>query len=91
MVRLKKYFEKVYLSEEIGYNKPDIEFYESILKEYPFKDRMVMIGDSLSSDIQGGINFGIPTIWYNYKHLKSTLPDYEVDDLMDIFKILEEI
>ena len=88
---LKKYFQKVYLSEEIGYNKPDIEFYESILVDYPFKERMVMIGDSLSSDIQGGVNFGIPTIWYNYKHLESSLPDYQVDNLMDIFKILEEI
>ena len=88
---LKKYFQKVYLSEEIGYNKPDTEFYESILVDYPFKERMVMIGDSLSSDIQGGVNFGIPTIWYNYKHLESSLPDYQVDNLMDIFKILEEI
>ena len=88
---LRKYFHNVYLSEEIGYNKPDIEFYESILKDYPFKERMVMIGDSLSSDIQGGVNFKIPTIWYNYKHLQSDLPDYQVDNLMDIFKILEEI
>lgn len=51
---------------------------------------MVMIGDSLSSDIQGGKNFNIPTIWYNPNHLKSDLPDFEVDNLMDIFKILEE-
>ena len=88
---LKKYFQRVYLSEEIGYNKPDVEFFDSILKDYPFKERMVMIGDSLSSDIRGGKNFNIPTIWYNPNHLESDLPDYQVDDLLQIFRILEEI
>lgn len=90
-IGLKKYFDKIYLSEEIGYNKPDVEFFYSILKDYPFKERMVMIGDSLSSDIQGGINFGIPTIWFNPKHKVSDLPSYQVDDLLDIFKVLEEL
>ena len=88
---LKKYFDKIYLSEEIGYNKPDIEFFNSILSDYPYKNRMVMIGDSLSSDIQGGKNFGITTIWYNPNHKESNLPDYQVDNLLDIFKVLEEI
>lgn len=88
---LKKYFNGIYLSEEIGYNKPDIEFYNSILIDYPFKGRMVMIGDSLTSDIQGGKNFEIPTIWFNPKHKNSSLPDYQVDNLLDIFKVLEEI
>ena len=88
---LKKYFQKVYLSEEIGYNKPDVEFFDSILKDYLFKERMVMIGDSLSSDIRGGKNFNIPTIWYNPNHLECDLPDYQVDDLLQIFRILDEI
>ena len=88
---LKKYFDRIYLSEEVGYNKPDVEFYTRVSFDYYQEERMVMIGDSLSSDIQGGVNFGIPTIWYNYKHLESSLPDYQVDNLMDIFKILEEI
>lgn len=87
---LKKYFDRIYLSEEVGYNKPDIEFYTRVLLDYYQQERMVMIGDSLSSDIQGGINFNIPTIWYNPNHLKSDLPNFEVDNLMDIFKILEE-
>ncbi len=87
---LKKYFKKIYLSEEIGYNKPDIEFFNSLSLEKFSKDQIVIIGDSLTSDIQGGINFGITTIWYNPEHKKSSLPDYEVDDLLNIFKILEE-
>lgn len=88
---LKKYFTHIYLSEEIGYNKPDREFFEKILEDYPFKDRMVMIGDSLSSDIIGGKKFGIPTIWYNPNNKESNLPDYSVKELNEIFKILEEI
>ena len=87
---LKKYFDRIYLSEEVGYNKPDIEFFTRVSFDYYQEERMVMIGDSLSSDIQGGKNFNIPTIWYNPNHLKSDLPDFEVDNLMDIFKILEE-
>ena len=51
------------------------------------KDQMVIIGDSLSSDIQGGKNFGITTIWYNPNHKESNLPDYQVDNLLDIFKV----
>lgn len=88
---LLRYFDRVYLSEEIGFNKPDVEFFETILKDYPFKDKMVMIGDSLSSDIQGGKNFNVPTIWYNPKGNISNLPDYQVKDLLEIFKVLEEI
>lgn len=86
---LKKYFKKVYLSEEIGYNKPDVEFFTSMSLDYS-KDQMVIIGDSLSSDILGGINYGITTIWFNPLHKYSDLPDYQVDDLLDIFRILEE-
>ena len=88
---LKKYFKKIYLSEELGYNKPDIEFFNSLSLENYSKNQLMMIGDSLSSDIQGGINFGITTIWYNPFHKESSLPDYQVDNLLDIFKILEEI
>ena len=88
---LKDYFKNIYLSEEIGYNKPDIEFFESISLDGYSKENLVIIGDSLTSDIQGGKNYGITTIWYN-PHLKeSSLPDYQVTDLLDIFKILEEI
>ncbi|CAN2924183.1 hypothetical protein SDNOR2018_01079 [Streptococcus dysgalactiae] len=46
-------------------------------------DQAVMIGDSLSADIQGGINAGIDTLWYNPKHLLNNSPvhpTYEVSD-----------
>ena len=50
-----------------------------------------MIGDSLSSDIQGGINFGIDTCWTNFKKVKNSTtlnPTYEISDLKDLMKIL---
>ena len=54
----------------------------------------MIIGDSLSSDIQGGVNTGVKTIWFNPKREEnnsSVKPDYEVSDLKEIEKLLEKI
>jgi YjjG family noncanonical pyrimidine nucleotidase len=63
------YFSHVFISAEIGYQKPAHEFFDIVFKELSIKDRsrVVMVGDSLTSDIQGGLNAGIDTIWYNPK------------------------
>lgn len=62
---LEKYFERIFISEETGFNKPDRRFFEAAFDAIEGFDRKraVIIGDSLSSDIQGGINAGIGTIW----------------------------
>ncbi|KRN46783.1 HAD superfamily phosphatase [Weissella viridescens] len=62
------YFEQVYISDEMGVAKPDPGFYTQIFNENPemTKNNTVMIGDGLASDIQGGTNFGIDTIWVNF-------------------------
>ena len=55
--------------EEIGHDKPSREYFEysfCIWKILP-KDRAIIIGDSLSSDILGGINAGIRTVWFSPK------------------------
>ncbi len=88
---LKGYFDEIYISEEVGYDKPDVRFFDPLLKKYPNKEDMVIIGDSLSSDIQAGINLGIPTIWYNKTNIKSDKPDYEIKHLDEIFDILDKI
>ncbi len=64
---IKDHFIKAFVSEEIGYEKPKLEFFEAVAKSIPNfdKNKTVIIGDSLSSDIKGGINFGIDTCWYN--------------------------
>lgn len=62
-----EYFEKVFVSEDSGYKKPEREFFDYIVENGDEKDRsrMLLVGDSQSSDILGGINAGIDTCWFN--------------------------
>ena len=85
---IEEYLDKRYISEFIGYAKPDINFFKVIENDYPLKkDEMVILGDSLSSDMQGGKNFGITTVWYNPHHKISDLPDYSISNLLDFFSL----
>lgn len=90
-VNVTKFFKKVYMSEAIGYQKPDVRYFEYVLKDLNLanKKEVIIIGDSASSDIQGGINIGIDTIWYNpnkkTSHVKAT---YEVQNYQEILSIL---
>ena len=62
-----KYFENIFISEIIGAEKPSREFFsavESSIVGYN-RDRALVIGDSLSSDIRGALNAGIDCVWYN--------------------------
>ena len=83
----------VYLSEEVGVEKPDVRFFEKIFSEISEKDKskILIVGDSLTSDMQGGNNAGIACCWYNpFKApLKGDLRiDYEISDLHEIYGIL---
>ena len=62
-----RYFENVFISDKIGFQKPSVHFFEAVATciDGFDKSRALIIGDSLSSDIKGGINFGIDTCWYN--------------------------
>ena len=89
---LTAYFIKAFISEDVGYEKPSREYFEKVASEIPEfdKSKTVIIGDSLTSDIKGGIGFGIDTCWYN-PHGKA-LPDginvtYNVRSFEDIRKI----
>lgn len=61
------YFEERFISDHLGYEKPRVEYFQEVARRIPNfkKERTLIVGDSLSSDIQGGINFGIDTCWYN--------------------------
>ena len=61
------YFDGVFISEKLGCAKPDPMFFEKAAAEIGnfSKSKAVIIGDSLSSDIAGGIAYGIDTVWYN--------------------------
>ncbi len=89
-----KYFKGIFISEQIGADKPDKAFFDKCFAQIAdFNPKnAVIIGDSLSSDIQGGINAGIATVWYNPRGGKPTVifPDYEISDLAELKKILAE-
>lgn len=61
------FFDNVFISGEIGIEKPDVKYFEYVKSHIAdfSKERTLIIGDSLTSDIKGGIAFGIDTCWYN--------------------------
>lgn len=90
---LDKIFLDVFISEEMGFEKPNVEFFEIMEKAIPdFKrEEAIIIGDSLTSDMRGGNNAGITNCWYNPRHQKNETDvkiDYEIDKLTDVFKVL---
>lgn len=92
LVNITKYFKKIYISEVLGYQKPDIEFFNIVLQDLNItnKSEVLIIGDSLTSDIQGGINSGIDTMWYNPQHKKSNINyTYEISCYDDFFNIIK--
>ena len=74
-VGIDKFFKGIFVSEEIGYQKPKKEFFDYVSsKIYNFnKEEALVIGDSLTSDIKGAIEYGIDTCWFNPKGLKTDL------------------
>lgn len=83
-----------FISDEIGCEKPNKGFFDAVfaqIGEYR-KDEVLIVGDSLTSDMQGGNNEGILCCWYNPKHLekKAVLRiDYEIENLHQVEQILE--
>ena len=85
-------FEDIFISERVGCSKPMPGFFDVCFSLMPGIEpgETVMIGDSLTSDIKGAHDYGIPTIWFN-KNGKSGHPkevDYKVDSLSEIRNIL---
>ncbi len=93
---ISKYFKDIFISQEIGFDKPDIEFFNycfSRILDFK-KSETVIIGDSLTSDIKGGNNASIITIWFNPKGIENMFairPDYVVSTLMDLPLLLKKI
>jgi len=84
----------VFISDVLGVEKPSIGFFDIVferLSDYK-KEEMLIVGDSLTSDIRGGNNAGIATCWYNPKKLENTIGvrvDYEITNLWEIEQILD--
>ena len=90
---MEKYFIDRFVSETVGYHKPQIEYFNYCFAHIDGfdKSKTLIIGDSLTSDIQGGVNAGIDACWFNPTHApnKSNLtPTYEIDDLRQLLDIV---
>lgn len=90
---IEKYFKGIFISEVVGFEKPAKEFFDCCFSHIDHfrKEDAVIIGDSLSSDIKGGMNAGIKTIWFNPKNQSNETDirlDFEIKSLMDIENIL---
>ena len=93
---LYRFFEKTFVSEELGANKPSREYFECAFSQIPGfdKGRAMIVGDSLTSDILGGIHAGIKTCWVNPGHAPRRAdiqPDYEITSISQLEALLEQI
>jgi HAD hydrolase, TIGR02254 family len=93
---LAPYFNQVFISEQLQTQKPDALFYEKIGQQIAgfSKEKTLMIGDSLTADIQGGNNADIDTIWYNSHHLENkskAQPTYEVNSYQALLELLDKL
>jgi YjjG family noncanonical pyrimidine nucleotidase len=90
---LKDYFAGLIISEEVGAAKPDRAIFEAAFVQmgHPHRAEALMIGDSLTSDIQGGYNYGIETCWFNPTHAPRPVniaSQYEITHLTELISLL---
>ena len=81
------FFDKVFISEETGCQKPEKRFFDFVIENIPEKDRskILILGDSQSSDILGGINSGIDSCWYNRDKKEPIYKsEYEIKELLEL-------
>ncbi|WP_150540171.1 pyrimidine 5'-nucleotidase [Actinobacillus vicugnae] len=88
------FFEFVAVSEQIGAAKPDRQVFEYAfaLMDEPDKTKILMVGDTLASDILGGNNAGIDTCWFNHvgaKNETTIRSRYEISDIAELIEIVK--
>lgn len=86
---IKEYISDFFVSEFIGYQKPDMEYFKYVFSHIQkvSKDKILIIGDSLTADIQGGRNAGIDSCWFNESGKEShsvILSTYQIQKLSQI-------
>lgn len=90
------YFKDIFISERIGADKPSREFFDRAFSRIEGfeREKAIIVGDRLSSDILGGINAGISTCWFNPKRLPPDpdIPaDYEIHALNELPELLKNL
>ena len=91
-----KYFENIFISERLGADKPSKKFFELCFERIPGfdRERAIILGDRLSSDILGGINAGVRTCWFNPTGLPQDpkiRPDFTISSLAEFPPLLKEL
>ncbi len=91
---LQPYFDAIIISDEVGCAKPQPEIFDHAFRAVNHTDKTttLMVGDSLSSDIQGGLNYGISTCWYNPAAIANPTtikPAYEVRSFQELIRLLD--
>lgn len=86
---LAEFFTEIIVSEDTGYQKPHPGIFDYAFAKLgtPDKAKVLIVGDSLTSDMKGGIDYGIDTCWFNPRHLPNPpeiCPTYEIDRLQQI-------
>lgn len=87
------YIDNLFVSEDLGVQKPDVEFFKKVFEHIGCfdKTKYLIIGDSLTSDILGGQNAGIDTCWFNSRNKENKTnikPTYYIESLNQIFDII---
>lgn len=90
---INSFFSHIFTSDEVGYQKPQKEFFEKVFLQLGKinRERILIVGDSLTADIEGGNNAGIKTCWYNpsrLPHFEKTACCYEIQNLLDLLPLL---
>ena len=90
---ISKYFDGLFISQRIGADKPSPVFFEECFRQMgnPPKDEIIIVGDSLSSDIKGGVLSGIHTCYFNPKRTENhsdILPEHEISSLSELPALL---
>lgn len=93
---LEPYFEQVFISQDVGINKPAKGFFDHCFSHIPDFDpaKALIVGDSLSSDVLGGKNAGIATCWVNPQHKQADperKPDYEIESITQLEALLHTL
>lgn len=93
---LPPYFSSLVISDEINVAKPDPAFFSEVFRRIgnPEKTEVLMVGDGLSSDIAGGVGFGIDSAWFNPSgkpNNSSVVPTYEVSALSEVLGLVREV
>jgi 2-haloacid dehalogenase len=91
---LQKYFPVIIISEEVGAAKPDKKIFDIAFQMMgdPIKEEVLLIGDSLTSDIAGAMNYGIDSCWFNpdrQRRPSGLIIQHEINKLSDLLDLLE--